>query len=214
MSESPNIGFSRRAFLKLVGLAAAAVTAVVAGFRRLWAADPGKGDSDQRPQGSDDNAAPEPKENIWQRFTLRSRRVVFFAQEVAAQRGENHVATEHLLLGLTRESDTPAARILDRLGIPQARVRREVEAQLVRGPGNLGQDMQLTPPAKRAIDLAIEEARRSGNRYIGTEHLLLGLIGEEEGLGGKVLRQLGADLQRARTILTEMQSGNYGLSRP
>jgi ATP-dependent Clp protease ATP-binding subunit ClpC len=122
--------------------------------------------------------------------------------------GENDVGTEHLALGLTRESDTPAAQILDRLGVPQARLRSEIEGQITRGPGNLGQEMQLTPQAKRSIDLAIEEARRSSNQYIGTEHLLLGLIGEEEGLGGKVLRKLGADVQRARTILAGMQSAS------
>jgi len=206
MSETPNTGFSRRAFLMLAGVAAALATGAAALLRRVWAGGPARGDSDQRPGSSDANASTDAQRSVWGRFTLRARRVVFFAQEEAARLGENDVGTEHLLLGLTRESDTPAARILDRLGVPQARLRSEIEGQVTRGPGNLGQEMRLTPQAKRSIDFAIEEARRSGNHYIGTEHLLLGLIGEEDGLGGKVLRELGADLKRARTILDDMQS--------
>src|SRR5437870_476897 len=142
---------------------------------------------------------------MWQRFTERARRVVFFAQEEAARLGENYVGTEHLLLGLVRENDSVAARILDRLGVPLGRIRSDIERQVTRGHGNLGQDMQLTPRAKRVIDLAYEEARQLNNNYIGTEHLLLGLIGEEEGLGGKVLRELGAELKRARRVVTRMQ---------
>jgi ATP-dependent Clp protease ATP-binding subunit ClpC len=87
---------------------------------------------------------------MWQRFTERARRVVFFAQEEAARLGENYVGTEHLLLGLVRESDSVAARILDRLGVPLGRIRADIERQVTRGHGNLGQDMQLTPRAKRA----------------------------------------------------------------
>jgi hypothetical protein len=208
MSETSNTGFSRRALLKLAGVAAALATGAAALLRRVWAGGPARGASDQRPASSAPDASTDAQRSVWERFTERARRVVFFAQEEAARLGENHVGTEHLLLGLTRDNDTPAARILDRLGVPQARLRSEIVGRLTRGPGNLGQDMQLTPQAKRSIDLAIEEARRSGNHYIGTEHLLLGLIGEEEGLGGKVLRRLGADLQRARTILAGMQSEN------
>jgi len=88
---------------------------------------------------------------MWQRFTERARRVVFFAQEEAARLGENYVGTEHLLLGLVRENDSVAARILDRLGVPLGRIRSDIERQVTRGHGNLGQDMQLTPRAKRVI---------------------------------------------------------------
>ncbi len=135
---------------------------------------------------------------MWQRFTERARRVVFFAQEEAGRLGENYVSTEHLLLGLVRENDSVAARILDRLGVSLGRIRSEIERQVTRGDGRLGQDMQLTPRAKRVIDLAYDEARQLNDNYIGTEHLLLGLIREGEGLAGRVLSKLGVDLERTR----------------
>src|SRR6266496_3768463 len=119
---------------------------------------------------------------MWQRFTERARRVVFFAQE-------------------------EAARILDRLGVPLGRIRSDIERQVTRGHGNLGQDMQLTPRAKRVIDLAYEEARQLNNNYIGTEHLLLGLIREGDGLASRVLVKLGADLERTRREVYAMQEG-------
>src|SRR5438105_7953195 len=96
---------------------------------------------------------------MWQRFTERARRVVFFAQEEAGRLGENYVSTEHLLLGLLRQNDSVAARILDRMGVPLARVRSEIERHVQRGDGRLGQDMQLTPRGKRVIDLSFDEAR-------------------------------------------------------
>ena len=144
---------------------------------------------------------------MWQRFTERARRVVFFAQEEAGRLGENYVSTEHLLLGLVRENDSVAARILDRMGVSLGRIRSEIERQVARGDGRLGQDMQLTPRAKRVIDLAYDEARTLNNNYIGTEHLLLGLIREGEGLGGKVLQKLGVDIERTRREVTSLQDG-------
>src|SRR5437773_3404331 len=144
---------------------------------------------------------------MWQRFTERARRIVFFAQEEAARLGECYVGTEHLLLGLVREGDTVAAKVLDRLDVKLGRVRAEIELQVTRGHGNLGQDMQLTPRAKRVIDLAYEEARQLNNNYIGTEHLLLGLIREGDGLAARVLVKLGADLERTRREVYAMQEG-------
>jgi ATP-dependent Clp protease ATP-binding subunit ClpC len=144
---------------------------------------------------------------MWNRFTEPSRRVVFFAQEEAARLGENSVGTEHLLLGLTRDNDSVAARILERLGTSSKLIRAEIEEQVTRGPGNLGQDMQLTPGGKRVIDFAYEEAMRSHNNYIGTEHLLLGVLREEEEMGGRVLREAGVSLERARAELIKMQEG-------
>lgn len=135
---------------------------------------------------------------MWQRFTERARRVVFFAQEEAGRLGENYVSTEHLLLGLVKENDSVAARILDRIGVSLGRIRSEIERQVARGDSRMGPDMQLTPRAKRVIDLAYDEARQLGNNYIGTEHLLLGLIREGEGLAGRVLAKLGVDLERTR----------------
>lgn len=157
----------------------------------------------------------EVNKSVWQRFTERARRVVFFAQEEAGRLGENYVSTEHLLLGLVRENDSVAARILDRIGVSLGRIRSEIERQVARGDGRLGQDMQLTPRAKRVIDLAYDEARQLNNNYIGTEHLLLGLIREGEGLAGRVLSKLGVDLERTRreVILlqdAEPQGGNAG----
>ncbi|MBC8102450.1 MAG: ATP-dependent Clp protease ATP-binding subunit [Cytophagales bacterium] len=142
---------------------------------------------------------------MWQRFTERARRVVFFAQEEAGRLGENYVSTEHLLLGLVRENDSVAARILDRIGVSLGRIRSEIERQVARGDGRLGQDMQLTPRAKRVIDLAYDEARQLNNNYIGTEHLLLGLIREGEGLAGRVLNKLGVDLERTRREVMQIQ---------
>jgi ATP-dependent Clp protease ATP-binding subunit ClpC len=138
--------------------------------------------------------------------------VVFFAQEEAGRLGENYVSTEHLLLGLVRENDSVAARILDRMGVSLSRIKSEIERQVSRGDGRLGQDMQLTPRAKRVIDLAYDEARQLNNNYIGTEHLLLGLIREAEGLAGRVLAKLGVDLERTRREVTSLQDGDTALS--
>ncbi|MBV9850377.1 MAG: ornithine carbamoyltransferase [Armatimonadetes bacterium] len=145
---------------------------------------------------------------MWQRFTERARKVVFYAQEEAGRLGENYVSTEHLLLGLVRENDSVAARILDRIGVSLGRIRSEIERQVSRGDGRLGQDMQLTPRAKRVIDLAYDEARQLNNNYIGTEHLLLGLIREGEGLAGRVLSKLGVDLDRTRAEVIDLQAGD------
>jgi ATP-dependent Clp protease ATP-binding subunit ClpC len=149
---------------------------------------------------------------MWQRFTERARRVVFFAQEEAGRLGENYVSTEHLLLGLVRENDSVAARILDRMGVSLGRIRSEIERQVTRGDGRLGQDMQLTPRAKRVIDLAYDEARQLSNNYIGTEHLLLGLIREGEGLAGRVLAKLGVELERTRREVMALQDNDSGMA--
>ena len=144
---------------------------------------------------------------MWQRFTERARKVIFYAQEEAGRLGENYVSTEHLLLGLVRENDSMACRVLDHLGVSLDRVRSEIERQIAHGEGRLGQDMQPTPRAKRVIDIAYDEARQLNNNYIGTEHLLLGLIREAEGLAGKVLTMLGADLERSRQEVMKLQEG-------
>jgi len=145
---------------------------------------------------------------MWQRFTERARRVVFFAQEEAGRLGENYVSTEHLLLGLVRENDSVAARILDMMGVSLGRIRSEIERQVTLGDGRPGQDMQLTPRAKRVIDLAYDEARQLSNNYIGTEHLLLGLIREGEGLAGRVLAKLGVELERTREEVRKLQNND------
>ncbi len=142
---------------------------------------------------------------MWQRFTERARRVVFFAQEEAGKLGENYVSTEHLLLGLVRENDSVAARILERMGISLGRIRSEIERNVSHGDSRPSQEMQLTPRAKRVIDLAYDEARQLNNNYIGTEHLLLGLIREGEGLAGRVLAKLSVELDRTRREVLALQ---------
>ena len=145
---------------------------------------------------------------MWQRFTERARKVVFYAQEEAQKFGEGYVSTEHLLLGLVRESDSVAARVLDQLGISLAKIKREVEEQLPRGDHKSGQEMALTPRAKRVIDLAYDEARNLNNNYIGTEHLLLGLIREGDGLAGRVLAKMGVELEKARKEVMSLQDSD------
>lgn len=145
------------------------------------------------------------RETMWQRFTERARKVVFYAQEEAHKFGEGYVSTEHLLLGLVREQDSVASRVLDKLGVSLQRVRGEVERQLPRGEAKPAQEMTLTPRAKRVIDLAYDEARTLNNNYIGTEHLLLGLIREGDGLAGRVLAKLGVDIERARREVMALQ---------
>jgi len=151
---------------------------------------------------------------MWQRFTERARRVVFHAQEEAGLLGESFVSTEHLLLGLVREPDSIACQVLNRMGVSIGKIRSEVEKQVTRGEGRLGQDMQLTPRAKRVIDLAYDEARGMTNDYIGTEHILLGLIREGEGIAGRVLGRLGVKAEKARDLVREMQTGETGGKLP
>lgn len=142
---------------------------------------------------------------MWQRFTERARRVIFFAQEEAGRLGENCVDTEHLLLGLVREDDSVAARILTSLNVSCTRIRSEIDRQITRGEGRLGEDMQLTPRAKMVIDRAYEEARDLNNDYIGSEHLLLGILREGEGLAAQILLVLNADYAAAKDSVKRMQ---------
>lgn len=142
---------------------------------------------------------------MWQRFTERARRVVFFAQEEAGQWGHHEVGSEHLLLGLIRERDCVAARVLeDRLHISLGRLRSEVERQAERGEAQSGMDMQLATSAKEAIDLAYDEAKILQTNYIGTEHVLLGLVRASNGLGGRILADLGATLERLRPEIQQL----------
>lgn len=142
----------------------------------------------------------------WDRFTERARQVVLFAQEEAAALGDNFVGCEHLLLGLTRVPDSAGAKALSRLGISLESIREETMRQTPRGQGDLGQEMQLTPRAKRVIDLAYDEARLLRNNYLGVEHLLIGMVSEGEGLAAQVLMKLGANLARVRAEVRAMQA--------
>ncbi|MCW3101046.1 MAG: ornithine carbamoyltransferase [Chthonomonadaceae bacterium] len=151
---------------------------------------------------------------MWQRFTERSRRAVFFAQEEASLLGCANVSTEHLLLGMMRDETSVAVRILNRMGVTAGEVRAEIERLAERGDGSFAREMQLTPHAKKVIDLSYDEARRLRNGYVGTEHLLLGLIREERGLAGRVLTSLGVDLDRAREEVRALQYNDSGVDTP
>jgi len=142
---------------------------------------------------------------MWVRFTERARRMVFFAQEEADSLGENHVATEHLLLGLLREDDHLAARVLKRMRIYPRTVHDELLRRVKPGTGKADTNKQLASDAKGVIELSYDEAGRLSNNYIGTEHLLLGMIREAAGLAGCVLRDLGVDLATARAEIRKLQ---------
>ncbi len=132
--------------------------------------------------------------------------MVFYAQEEAQRFGEGYVSTEHMLLGLVSDDDSVAAKVLATMGLSNNKIRAEVEMQLPKGVDRPTRDMTLTPGAKRVVDLAYDEARNLSNNYIGTEHLLLGLIREGDGLAGRVLEKLGATLEAARSITMELQA--------
>ncbi len=142
---------------------------------------------------------------MWQRLTERARRVVFFAQEEAARWGHHEVGSEHVLLGLLREGDCVAARVLeDRLHISTRRIRSEVEQHAQRGAGGNAQDMQLADSAKQVIDMAYAEAKILQTNYIGTEHILLGLARVPDSLGGRILADSGATLERLRPEVQQL----------
>ena len=133
------------------------------------------------------------------KFTERARRVLAFAQEEAQRFNHNYIGTEHLLLALAREEDGVAAKVLANLGVELDRVRSAVGFIIGRGERSVVGEIRLTPRAEKAIDLAINEARRLQHTYIGTEHLLLGLVREGEGIAAGVLESLGVNLERVRT---------------
>jgi len=150
---------------------------------------------------------------LWQRFTENARQVIFFAQEEAQKFGEGYVSTEHLLLGLTRDGTTLAARTLAHLGVEVATIRSEVEKQLPWSADRTSDEMTLTPRAKRVIDLAYDEARNLNNNYIGSEHLLLGLVREGHGLAARVLEHLGVELEACQEAVRHIQ-GLEGRATP
>ncbi|MBE3599069.1 MAG: ATP-dependent Clp protease ATP-binding subunit [Limnochordaceae bacterium] len=141
------------------------------------------------------------------RFTERAQRVVVLSQEEARRLGHNVVGTEHILLGLIAEGEGVAARALQSMGISLERVRAEVEKVIGRGEGTTTGQIGFTPRAKRVLELAFDEARQLGHTYIGTEHILLGLIREGEGVAAQVLRNMGADLDKVRRTVVELLGG-------
>jgi ATP-dependent Clp protease ATP-binding subunit ClpC len=132
------------------------------------------------------------------KFTDRARKVLTLAQDEAQRFNHNYIGTEHLLLGLVREGEGVAARVLENMNVELAKVRTAVEFIIGRGDRPVVGEVGLTPRAKRVIELAIDEARRLGHNYIGTEHLLLGLVREGEGIAAGVLESLGVNLDKVR----------------
>ena len=132
------------------------------------------------------------------KFTERARRVLSLAQEEAQRFQHNYIGTEHLLLGLVREDEGVAAKVLHDLGVDLQKVRSSVEDIIGRGGRIVLGEIGLTPRAKQVIELAVDEARRMNHHYIGTEHLLLGLIREGEGIAAGVLKSQGVTLEKAR----------------
>ncbi len=139
-----------------------------------------------------------PSSDRFEAFTERARKVLWFAQEEAQRLNHNYIGTEHLLLGLTREGEGVAAKVLSNLGVEPNKVRSAVEFIVRRGEGIIRGELSLTPRAKKVIELAVDEARLLNHHSIGTEHLLLGLVREGEGIGWGVLESLGINLERAR----------------
>jgi ATP-dependent Clp protease ATP-binding subunit ClpA len=133
------------------------------------------------------------------RFTERARNFLRLAQEEAQRFNHNWIGTEHLLLGLVREDEGVAAKVLGNLGIELNKVRGAVEFIIGRGDRTVAGDIGLTPRAKKVIELSVDEARRLGHENIGTEHLLLGLIREGEGIAAGVLQSLGISLGKVRS---------------
>jgi ATP-dependent Clp protease ATP-binding subunit ClpC len=144
---------------------------------------------------------------VFERFTDRARRTVVFAQEEARMLNHNYIGTEHILLGLLREDEGVAAKALTTLGVSLEAVRRDVGEIVGQGSEVPRGHIPFTPRAKKVLELSLREALQLGHNYIGTEHILLGLIREGEGIAAQVLQKLGADLNRVRQTVVQLLSG-------
>lgn len=147
------------------------------------------------------------------RFTERAQQVLVLAQEEAKRLSHNFIGTEHLLLGLVREGSGIAARALQNMGVDLNKVRQEVERIIPKGDKPVIQGISYTPRAKRVVELAIEEGQNLGHNYVGTEHILLGLLREGEGIAAQVLTNLGIDLKRARKEVIQLLGAEEGAAR-
>jgi ATP-dependent Clp protease ATP-binding subunit ClpA len=144
---------------------------------------------------------------MFERFTDRARQAIVLAQDEARRLNHNYIGTEHLLLGLLRDGNGVAAKALTQLDVSLSAVRRQVEQQVGSGEIVAGTHIPFTPRAKKVLELALREATQLGHNYIGTEHLLLGLLREGEGVAAQVLVDLGADLDRVRQQVVQLLSG-------
>ncbi|MEY4323079.1 MAG: hypothetical protein RL410_860, partial [Actinomycetota bacterium] len=147
---------------------------------------------------------------MFERFTDRARRVVVLAQEEARMLNHNYIGTEHILLGLIHEGEGVAAKALEAMNISLESVRAQVEETIGQGQTAPSGHIPFTPRAKKVLELSLREALQLGHNYIGTEHILLGLIREGEGVAAKVLETLGADLNRVRQQVIQLLSGYQG----
>ena len=150
------------------------------------------------------------EDSVFERFTDRARRVVVLAQEEARLLNHNYIGTEHILLGLIHEGEGVAAKALESLGISLEAVRNQVEEIIGQGGSSPSGHIPFTPRAKKVLELSLREALQLGHNYIGTEHILLGLIREGEGVAAQVLVKLGADLSRVRQQVIQLLSGYSG----
>lgn len=132
------------------------------------------------------------------KFTKRARKVLTLSQEEAQHFQHNYIGTEHLLLGLVREGEGVAAKVLTNLGVQLSDVRKAVEFIIGRGERIITGEIGLTPRAKKVIELAVDEARMLNHHYIGTEHILLGLVREGNGIAAGVLESMGVKLEQVR----------------
>ncbi|MFO8053223.1 MAG: Clp protease N-terminal domain-containing protein, partial [Candidatus Omnitrophota bacterium] len=146
---------------------------------------------------------------MFNRFTERARKVLVLAKEESRRFNHDYIGTEHILLGLIREGEGVACAVLQNIGMDLGRLRAEIEKLMSPGAAAsvLG-DIPFTPRAKKALELATEEARSLGHNYIGTEHILLGLLREEEGIASQVLFSLGVDIKKARNEISALLGGS------
>ena len=146
---------------------------------------------------------------MFERFTDRARRVVVLAQEEARLLNHNYIGTEHILLGLIHEGEGVAAKALESLGISLEAVRSQVEEIIGQGGSSPSGHIPFTPRAKKVLELSLREALQLGHNYIGTEHILLGLIHEGDGVAAQVLVGLGVELDRTRQLVIQILTGRY-----
>ncbi len=149
----------------------------------------------------------------FEKFSERARRSLTRAQEEAQHFGHNYIDTEHILLGLIAEEDSVACKILNNLGVPASKIRAAIEFVVGRGERSSSGEVGLTPRAKRVIELAVDEARRLNHSYIGTEHLLLGLLREHEGTAASVLQSFGVTLEKVQAETNSLLSQNTPQTR-
>jgi ATP-dependent Clp protease ATP-binding subunit ClpC len=147
---------------------------------------------------------------MFERFTDRSRRVLVYAQNEARELNVNYIGTEHILLGLIREGDGIAAKALGALGVNYDSVRKKVEKAANHDEPASSASLPFTPPAKKVLELAFREAVQLGHNYIGTEHLLLGIVRESSDTATQILLDLGVESTNVREKVTQMMSGHSG----